>query len=160
MKYSRLTKEQFESLHLEFSQFLATQSIDSKKWEQIKKEQPQLVEEELDLFSDMIWDRTLENISHLENCSKTQLFLFSCEKEHIKLRVLQCNQEGIDLVSDQGWTWALEHLQSERITLLTSEKVVATDRKKQIFKLIKQGCQISKGERYRQLDSFFNTTKK
>ena len=38
MKYRQLTKEQFESLHAEFSQFLASQSIDVKEWTQIKKE--------------------------------------------------------------------------------------------------------------------------
>jgi hypothetical protein len=33
MKYKRLTKEQFEALHQEFSNFLATQSIDKAEWD-------------------------------------------------------------------------------------------------------------------------------
>ena len=40
MKYRQLTKEQFEGLHEEFAHFLATQSIDAKEWNQIKKEKP------------------------------------------------------------------------------------------------------------------------
>ncbi len=36
-KYSRLTKEQFEELHQEFINFLATQSITGEEWKQIKK---------------------------------------------------------------------------------------------------------------------------
>ena len=37
MKYSRLTKEQFEELHQEFINFLATQSITAEEWKEIKK---------------------------------------------------------------------------------------------------------------------------
>ena len=33
-KYSRLTKEQFEELHEEFINFLATQSITGKEWDE------------------------------------------------------------------------------------------------------------------------------
>ena len=36
MKYARLTKEQFEELHQEFINFLATQSITADEWEDIK----------------------------------------------------------------------------------------------------------------------------
>lgn len=38
MKYSRLTKEQFEELNQEFSTFLATQAIDKAEWDKIKAE--------------------------------------------------------------------------------------------------------------------------
>ena len=44
MKYRQLTKEQFESLHQEFAQFLATQSIDVIEWNQLKKEKPNVAE--------------------------------------------------------------------------------------------------------------------
>jgi hypothetical protein len=37
MKYTRLTKEQFEEL-TEFSTFLATQTIDKAEWDTIKAE--------------------------------------------------------------------------------------------------------------------------
>jgi len=33
MKYRQLTKEQLESLHKEFAQFLATQKIDAVQWQ-------------------------------------------------------------------------------------------------------------------------------
>ena len=43
MKYSRLTKEQFEEMHEEFINFLATQSITGEEWETIKKDKPEEV---------------------------------------------------------------------------------------------------------------------
>jgi hypothetical protein len=50
MKYSRLTKEQFEELHPEFTKFLASQQIDKKEWDKIKTEKPEVAEQELDVF--------------------------------------------------------------------------------------------------------------
>ena len=63
MKYTRLSKEQLESLHEEFALFLATQSIDKIQWVKIKTENPTLTDELLDLFSDMVWDQSLEKIT-------------------------------------------------------------------------------------------------
>ncbi len=59
MKYTRLTKEQLEELHHEFANFLAAQNIDKKEWEQIKANQPKVAEQELDVFSDLIWEGAL-----------------------------------------------------------------------------------------------------
>ena len=36
MKYSRLSKEQFESLHQEFINFSATQQITAAEWDTLK----------------------------------------------------------------------------------------------------------------------------
>ena len=55
---------------------------------------------------------------------------------------------------------ALQHLQENAVELMISEKVFETDREQEIFDLIQQGCTLSDGQRHRQLDSFFKTTKK
>jgi hypothetical protein len=67
MKYARLTKEQLEELHPEFITFLATQSIDKKEWDEIKQNKPQVAEQEIDVFSDMIWEKALTNVSHIDH---------------------------------------------------------------------------------------------
>ena len=59
MKYRRLSKEQLEELHLEFINFLATQSITGEEWTALKKNKPEVAEEELDVFSDLIWEGVL-----------------------------------------------------------------------------------------------------
>ncbi|MDG1329555.1 MAG: DUF6495 family protein, partial [Flavobacteriaceae bacterium] len=45
MKYTRLTKEQFEELQEEFINFLAVQSITGKECEEIKRVKPEVAEE-------------------------------------------------------------------------------------------------------------------
>ena len=76
MKYRQLTKEQFESLHKEFAQFLATQKIDANKWTALKSENSPIVKEELELFSDLVWDDVLNKVEYLEHFSKTSVNLF------------------------------------------------------------------------------------
>ena len=85
MKYSRLTKEQFEELQEEFINFLAAQSITGMEWDEIKRVKPEVAEEELDVFSDLIWEGVLNNASYLENISAHQLFLFKVEESFMKL---------------------------------------------------------------------------
>jgi hypothetical protein len=67
MKYTRLTKEQFEELHQEFINFLATQSITADEWKTLKTEKPEVAEQELDIFSDLIWEGVLNKVKYLEH---------------------------------------------------------------------------------------------
>ena len=160
MKFCRLTREQFEALHHEFAQFLASQSIDQSQWEKMKDEQPSLVEEELDLFSDLIWEKTLKKLRYIENTSASKVFLFSIEENEMFLRILSCSNPSIDLATIKGWQCAMEHIGNTAIELMASKKKIGPDREKELFELIQQGCVLSEGERYRRLESFFKTTKK
>ena len=76
MKYRQLTKEQFENLHEEFARFLASQSIDAKEWNQIKEENPKVADDEMNVFSDVVWDDVLRSTSYLEHFSETSVNLF------------------------------------------------------------------------------------
>jgi hypothetical protein len=96
----------------------------------------------------------------LENTAVSQAFLFEIGTESMQLRVLRCNNADVDLTNSEGWEWALQYLQENAVELMISEKVFGTDREQEIFDLIQQGCTLSDGQRHRQLDSFFKTTKK
>jgi hypothetical protein len=76
MKYTRLTKEQFQELHPEFINFLATQSIDKAEWDKLKLEKPEVAEQELDVFSDLVWEGVLSRAVFMEHFSNNQNFLF------------------------------------------------------------------------------------
>src|SRR5690606_4170407 len=81
MKYSRLTKEQFEELHKEFINFLATQSITADEWNDIKQNKPQVAEQELDVFSDLVWEGVLTKVTYIEHISHQQMHLFHLNEE-------------------------------------------------------------------------------
>src|SRR5690606_40465708 len=101
MKYTRLTKEQFEELHQEFINFLASQSITAQEWEEIKTHKPEVAEEELDVFSDLIWEGVLDKVTHLEHFSPRQMYLFHITQVEIHLIAVKVNNEAIDIRSEE-----------------------------------------------------------
>jgi len=144
MKYIRLTKEQLEELHQEFINFLATQSITGKEWQQIKQTQPKVAEQELDVFSDLIWEGALDRAKYLLNSSPQQLFMFKMEQDQIKL-ILVKTTAPMDLTTADGLTWLQTNILSNHVELFTAAKEYSEDRNKDIFELIQQGAEISEG---------------
>ncbi len=152
MKYARLTKEQFEELHLEFINFLATQSITAEEWTEIKATKPEVMEQELDIFSDLIWEGVLNNVKYLEHLSPRQLMLFHISETHMDLIAIKIENEDIDITTDYGYKWLQQNINDDSVVLYTSTKAIKEDRNKDIFVLIQQGSSITKG----QLFQYFN----
>ena len=145
MKYRQLTKEQFESLNNEFAQFLATQKIDVNEWKDIKANKPELAEEELNLFSDLVWEDVLNKVNYLEHFSKNSVNLFKTDKDSISRIVIQVNKE-IDLLNQEGYEWLLKHPKDDVVDYLKGIKNYTSERNPEIFDLIEKGSQISRGE--------------
>ena len=146
MKYARLTKEQFEELHQEFINFLATQSITAKEWTELKTSKPEVVEQELDVFSDLIWEGVLSKVKYLEHISPRQLMLFHISESHMDLIAIKVEDEEIDITNDYGYKWLQQNINNDSVVLYTSTKAIKEDRNKDIFILIQQGATITKGE--------------
>ncbi|WP_034258571.1 DUF6495 family protein [Altibacter lentus] len=152
MKYTRLTKEQFEALHSEFINFLATQSITAEEWTSIKAKQPEVAEQELDVFSDLIWEGVLSKAKYLENISPQQLFLFKLEAEKMRLIVVKVTDTTKDITTAEGYRWLQQNYASDTVEFLQASKEYSDDKHMDIFELIRQGSVITKGE----LFSFFS----
>jgi len=146
MKYARLTKEQFEELHKEFINFLATQSITAEEWAELKSTKPEVVEQELDIFSDLVWEGVLNKVKFLEHISPQQLMLFRISQTHIDLIAIKIENANIDITTKYGYKWLQQNIQDDSVVLYTSTKALKEDRNKDIFVLIQQGASITKGE--------------
>ena len=148
MKYSRLTKQQLEELHQEFINFLATQSITGDEWESIKKEKPNVAQDELDIFSDIVWEGVLAKVDFVENISAQQMHLFHLTEKEMKLISVKVMNPEIDLTTDVGFAWFRKNWQSDFVEYLTASKMYTADKNLDKFKLIQQGAVITKGELY------------
>ena len=149
MKFARLTKEQFNELHQEFINFLATQSITADEWETIKKEKPEAAEQELDVFSDLVWHGVLLKVGYLEHISVNQIHLFKCGEKEMKLISLKLKIEQIDLTTKDGFQWLRDNLLSDDVEFFTAKKPYGDDKSQDIFKMIQQGAVITKGELFK-----------
>ena len=156
MKYARLSKEQFKSLHEEFSIFLASQSIDKIKWDQIKTENPTLTDELLDLFSDMVWDQSLDKIAYLENRSDRHLFLFKCEGVQINLILIRVEKNCPSLMQKGYMKWLTKHLLDPQVTIFQSSRSFKETSKGEKFNLIRNGATVTDGKTYEDLKSFLS----
>ena len=157
MNYTRLSKEQFEELQQEFINFLATQSISAKEWEEIKQQKPETAEEELDVFSDLIWEGVLEQVTYLEHFSPNQMYLFHISQEEIDLIAVTVGNKAIDITTREGYQWLQKNIMEDSVNLFTSTKAISAERNKDIFALIQQGAVITKGELFEYFDLIVNT---
>jgi hypothetical protein len=157
MKYSRLTKEQFEELHPEFINFLASQSIDKAEWDTIKENKPEVAEQELDVFSDLIWEGVLTKAEYLEHFSKNHIFLFQCFDTYVNSIVLKSLVPEVDFLTKDGLQWLSDNMFTETIEMKIGKKVFIEERNASIFALIQQGAFLSDGQLYQQINSIIES---
>ena len=146
MKYTRLSKEQFEELNEEFAVFLAAQQIDVKEWSNIKSEKPDLAEKELEVFSDFVWEKVLNKAAYLDHFSPGSLNLFKCNEKEIQRIVVKVDKEGIDLLDKKDFNWFLDHSKDPSIDYLKGQKGYTQERNLEIFDLIQKGSVVSDGK--------------
>ncbi|MBS9766024.1 MAG: hypothetical protein KGV44_00625 [Flavobacteriaceae bacterium] len=145
MKYQLLTKEQLEELHQEFATFLATQQIDVNEWSKIKKETPHIAEEEIAIFSDMVWEDVLTKVTHIEHISSQYLNVFQCNSKEI-IRICVQFPKGRDFLKKEDYQWFIENPLSEEIDYFTATKKYSKERNRELFELILSGGVISNSE--------------
>jgi len=156
MKYTRLTKEQFEELHQEFINFLATQSITADEWTSLKTEKPAVAEQELDIFSDLVWEGVLTQATYLENISAQHLYLFHLGENEMKLIAVKILNEAIDITTKEGFAWLRENYNTEAVEILTATKAYSSDKNADKFALIQQGSNITKGQLFQWFEAMMN----
>ncbi|WP_103866357.1 DUF6495 family protein [Aquimarina sp. I32.4] len=159
MKYQRLSKEQLEELHVEFINFLATQSITADEWEDIKEQKPHVAEEEIDIFSDLVWQKVLVNAQYLEHFSKDQIHLFDLQDDKMNLIAVKVNNEGIDITTQEGYEWLKDNLLNDEVVFYNASKEYGDDKNQDKFALIQKGAAITKGELYAFFTKLINSKK-
>jgi hypothetical protein len=155
MKYSRLTKEQFEELHQEFINFLATQSVTADEWNNLKVNKPEMAEMELDVFSDLIWEGALNKAEYLEHISAKHMYLFYLGKKKMQVIVVNIKNE-IDITTTEGYNWLRDNLMNESVEFLQADKPYSADKNLDKFKMIEQGAVITKGDLFKYFNKLIN----
>ena len=156
MKYARLTKEQFEELHQEFINFLATQSITAEEWQTIKTEKPDVAEQELDVFSDLVWEGVLTAAKYLEHIAPQNIHLFALNEDHMHLIGIKIEKEDVDVTTPEGFNWLRNNLMDENVEFAQANKEYTEDKNLDKFALIQQGSVITKGELYEYMNNLIN----
>ncbi|MDB4297188.1 DUF6495 family protein [Flavobacteriaceae bacterium] len=157
MKYIQLTKEQLEELHEEFATFLASQQIDAKEWKDIKENKPEVVDEEINIFSDLVWEDVLTKAEYIEHFSKSSINLFYCAEDEMKRIMIKTNDEFLDLTTQDGIQELLQYAQSGKFAFYKGAKKYEKERNIELFDLVLKGASINKeGAMYKNFENFVN----
>ena len=151
MKYRQLTTEQLDELHDEFSKFLATQQIDVNEWKEMKMNKPNMAMEEINIFSDIVWEEVLTKAEYLDHFSEKHINLFKCtSKEILRIHIKMIPQDRNFLNPDdfQGFLKDPTH---ESIEYFRASKKYDNERNSELFSLIEMGAQISDGQLFKQI---------
>lgn len=159
MKYRRLTKEQLEEMHPEFINFLATQSITAKEWDDLKTNQPEVAEEEIDVFSDLVWEGVLQKAEYLEHISPRTMNLFSLGEKEMELISVMVGDELIDITTKEGYQWLQKNLMDDEVKIFTAKKAYSENPNEDKFKLIETGAVITKGKLFDYFDDLMELGK-
>ncbi|UMB61060.1 DUF6495 family protein [Lutibacter sp. A80] len=149
MKYRQLTKEQLLELHEEFAKFLATQQIDVKEWETIKANKPEVADEELNIFSDLVWEDVLSKTKYLEHISKNDINLFKCSSKEIIRIYIKLNDTSKSFLDKNDFDWFLKNPVNDSVDYFKASKKYTEERNLELFKLIEMGSVISKGDLFK-----------
>ena len=147
MKYRRLDLKELQSLEKEFIRFLASNHITAEDWQKLKKENKKKVDGLLDIFSDIVWERTLPTVQYLEFIGPTDCKTFFCAADHIQLMGMSVEQAAeIDLRTYQLVTDLPEITTqyASHIKFYHSKRQYQKERNQEIYTLINNGCLISK----------------
>lgn len=146
MKYRQLTIEQFEELSEEFATFLAAQHIDVKEWDALKISKPEVAEDEMNVFSDLVWEKVLTKTSYLDHFSKDSLNLFRFNPENIERIVVKVHKPSFDFSSKDDFNWFMDNSKDDAIEYFKGQKPYLKERNPELFELIEKGSIISNGE--------------
>lgn len=146
-------------MHQEFINFLATQSITAQEWDDIKANKPEVAEEEIDVFSDLVWEGVLSKAEYLEHISPNTMNLFKLGEKEMELISIMVGDELIDITTPHGYKWLQSNLLDETVKIFTAQKEYGEDPNADKFKLIETGAVITKGELFRYFDDLMELGK-
>jgi cag pathogenicity island protein 24 len=151
MKFRRLTKEEFEPLAEDFALFLAANSIDKKMWDEMKTHRPAQMEETLDIFSDMVFEKALKSAKYLERITETEIhcYVFHTAQAHL-IRVMIENADASFVEGNLGET-IQKLLAEQKLELIQGTKKFSAQREIEMFEILKTGAALGDGKMYQSL---------
>ena len=147
MKYRRLTEAELDEVEPQFVRFLASNQITADDWEKLKTESPNKVERLIEIFSDIVFDKVLEDVNYLEFKTPHDLKAFYFLEDKAVMNGLKIEGETeVDLTEQMNPKQLSQQLQltGAKLKLYTAEKAYKASRKMEIFNLMEGGALISR----------------
>ncbi len=143
-KYRLLNAEELKGMEKDFVDYLVVNGIVADDWEKMKSETPNSAQRIVDLFSDVVFEKILRNITHLEIHEKQSIRSFKCDAEEIELITMELENGEADF-TDPSFIAQAMHKPPEDLLIYKTEKPYKEERELELFKMIEKGCLVSNG---------------
>ena len=148
-KYRVLTTDELDQLEQIFINFLAANSITAQDWEKIKSSEIDKMNSLINEFSDVVFEKTLSNVTLLEKRLSDKILMYKITDEGIIL-------EGLEVIGNNPLDFRLEFNLTELnnlfsnpdldISFIEGTKPFFEDKNKEVFDLMESGAMISQND--------------
>lgn len=146
MQYKYLTHEELQHLEEELLQFLIVNGIDGSTWNEMNVHEPEKAVKLVGLFSDLVWQRSLEKVKYGELSFQNQFLIFHFADHEIHLIGLRntCSNQP---QSFDAWIKLLQE-SPNNIELIHQVKTYKVQREKEIFEMMNNGLLLSEPDKF------------
>lgn len=151
MKFRRLSSDELQHLEKEFVEFLVSNTITADDWVNIKETKQKEMNELIDLFSDIVFEKVFSKIDLLEKREPHNLLFFKFNQDSITtLGVSVKPDAGIDFNDPESFSGNLK--KGVLTGFRTAKPLVNVDKSQEVFQLIQSGCVVGNPELYQTIN--------
>ena len=144
MKYRVLSNKELEPLKDDFIKFLSANTVTGEDWAKIKSNKPNEASKLIEIFSDIVWEKSLEKIKYLEHRDDRYLKVFYCGEKKMEMFGFKVNAKNAPSLLDENTFNLLGsgELKFSELSAVfsSSEKNYKTSRNMDLFSMIESGC--------------------
>ena len=154
LKYRKLSIEELEELETEFIQFLAVNGIDAQKWQELKASDDDEVDTLIDLFSDMVIEKSLQSVKYIEHRTATDYKIFFYDED--KAYMFGLKSQSVNLLDENAFEKISKHLGENTVSLIKASKTYSNLREIELFEALKNGCIVTESKLFSLLKKLAN----
>ena len=144
MKYRVLSTKELEPLKDDFIKFLSANTITGEDWTKIKSNKPNQASKLIEIFSDIVWERSLEKIKYLEHRDDRYLKVFCFSDNKMEMVGFKVSAKNAPSLLNEK-TFKLLGSGELKFSKLcaefsSSEKNYKISRNMDMFSMIESGC--------------------
>lgn len=148
VKYRRLSDEELKELEQEFKQFLIANGVHNEQWISINETQADEALNLVDMFSDLVLEKSLEQIKYLIHCTSKDLKVFWFQKEEARLVALSSNTAAVNF-TNETWIGEIPDHFGQVECFTSSKQFEEENRSTEVFNLIKAGAKVSSEQMFK-----------
>ncbi len=142
LKYRRLSDQELSELEQELKQFLIANGVHNEEWVFMNKHKPDQAMHLVDLFSNLVLEKSLGEIKYLIHAAKNDLKVFWFQKQKAHMVALKSSSSALDFTQD-NWLSEIPE-QYSQVRFFKSEKSFQEEqRSSELHQLIAAGAQVS-----------------